>query len=404
MNNINVFSEIGKLKRVMLHRPGRELENLTPEYLERLLFDDIPYLEIAQQEHDNFASILRDNGAEVVYLTELLAESLSTEEIKEAYIDEVLSESQIFSSALQNQIKKYLLSKNLPEMIESVFAGIRKNEISDYRASALSDLLMSDYEFYMDPMPNLYFTRDPGASVGNGLIINKMKTQARQRETLALKYIHTYHPLFDNTKIWVNRDCDFSCEGGDELVLSDKVLAVGSSQRTSPNAIEIMAKKLFAENTGFEKVLAMEIKKCRAYMHLDTVLTMIDKDKFTVHPDVEQSVNVYEISKGDNGKLKYKHLDQSLERILTDTLEVDRVKLIPCGGGDNLVSMREQWNDGSNTLAIAPGVVVTYDRNYVSNELLDKNNVEVITIASSELSRGRGGPRCMSMPLYRDNL
>lgn len=405
-NLINVTSEIGKLKKVLLHRPGNEVENLVPEYLGRLLFDDIPYLKIAQKEHDRFAEVLRENGVEVVYLEELSASALEDKNAKLEFLEEMLHESKIYSPSLKETLMEYLLSMPTREMVDKIMAGIRKEEVEVKEATSLADLMQDDYPFYLDPMPNLYFTRDPGASIGNGITLNRMQTEARRRETLFLKYIHKYHKDFRTAEVplWYDRTMPFSIEGGDELVLSDKVVAIGCSERTSPEAIEIVAKNLFNSNSGYEKVLVFEIPKCRAFMHLDTVFTMVDYDKFTIHPAIEGPLSVYEVTRGANDTLKIKHNTSPLEDILKDALNVDSIELIKCGGGDFIVAGREQWNDGSNTLAIAPGVVVTYERNYVTNEILDKKGIKVLTIPSSELSRGRGGPRCMSMPLYRENL
>ncbi|QCX34192.1 arginine deiminase [Caloramator sp. E03] len=403
---INVTSEIGKLKKVLLHRPGKEVENLVPEYLGRLLFDDIPYLKIAIQEHDKFAQILRENGVEVYYLEELVCEAVEDENVKREFIEEFLLESKILSSGLRDALFSYLYSMPTRDMINKVMAGVRKEEVEVKDAHSLSELMMDEYPFYLDPMPNLYFTRDPGASIGNGLTINRMRTEARRRETLFIKYIHKYHRFFKDsaTPLWYDRTMPFAIEGGDELVLSDKILAIGCSERTSPEAIEIVVRNLFNSDTSFEKVLVFEIPKCRAFMHLDTVFTMVDYDKFTIHPGIQGPLSVYEITRGAGNSLKFSHTTCSLEKTLCKALNIPSVELIKCGGGDIIIAGREQWNDGSNTLAIAPGVVVTYDRNYVTNELLDKKGIKVIPIPSSELSRGRGGPRCMSMPLERENL
>jgi arginine deiminase len=403
---INVTSEIGKLKKVLLHRPGSEVENLIPEYLGRLLFDDIPYLKVARQEHDRFAQVLKENGVEVLYLEELATQALYNNEKKIEFINEFLAESSITSVGLKDALSEYLFSMTTRQMIDKVMAGVRKDEVNFKGAASLGDLMQDSYLFYLDPMPNLYFTRDPGASIGHGFTLNKMRTDARKRETLFLKYIHKYHDLFvdTNTPLWYDRTLPFAIEGGDELVLSDKVLAIGCSERTSAEGIEVVANNLFNAGTSFEKILVFEIPKCRAFMHLDTVFTMVDYDKFTIHPGIQGPLSVYEVTKGAKGQLNFKHNTSPLEDILKNALQVPAVELIKCGGGDPVIAGREQWNDGSNTLAIAPGVVVTYERNYVSNELLQKRGINVITIPSAELSRGRGGPRCMSMPLVRENL
>ncbi|WP_035051386.1 arginine deiminase [Carnobacterium pleistocenium] len=406
---IHVMSEIGKLKTVLLKRPGKEVENLTPEIMERLLFDDIPHLAVIQKEHDAFAQALIDRGIEVVYLEKLAAEAIDAGNYKEKFVDRILDESNLETLPVKEGLKKYLLGFDTLEMVDVIMAGVRKKDVS-IESHHLADISEDNvYPFFMDPMPNLYFTRDPAASIGNGLTINRMTFEARNRESLFMEVIMEYHPRFasQGVSVWRNRNHLSRIEGGDELVLSDKVLAIGISQRTSAKAIEELAIELFDNNSSFEKVLAIKIPNVRAMMHLDTVFTMVDYDKFTIHPGIQKNngeVDTYILEKGEkSGVVKISHRSD-LQEILREALNVPKLTLIPCGGGDPIISAREQWNDGSNTLAIAPGVVVTYDRNYVSNALLRSHGIEVIEIASSELSRGRGGPRCMSMPLIREDL
>lgn len=398
-NIINVYSEIGQLKKVLLHRPGEEVENLTPEYLKILLFDDIPYLKIAREEHDKFAAVFEENGVEVIYLEDLSAESIKNEEVKNRFLREVINESSVKEEVVKNRIKDYF--KDMPEkdIIIRIMAGLRFKELGISEDDR-------EYPFAMNPMPNLYFTRDPFASVGRGITINSMKTRTRRRETIFAKYIFEYHPLFKDEDIpkWYDRDDVYCMEGGDELVLSNEVLAIGHSERSDSRAILRIAKNIFERGESFKTVLMFEIPKRRAFMHLDTVFTMVDYDKFTLHPNIEESIKVNAIRYNHKNKeLVINEEVDSLQRILSKYVKKD-VKLIRCGGGDKIVASREQWNDGSNTLAIAPGKVITYERNYVTNEILDKNNVSVISIPSSELSRGRGGPRCMSMPIYRKEV
>ncbi|WP_461614528.1 arginine deiminase [Clostridium sp. Marseille-QA1073] len=403
---INVTSEIGKLNKVMLHRPGKEIENLVPEYLERLLFDDIPYLEVAKSEHDRFAEILKENGVEVLYLENLVAEVLEDKKVKDEFLNEFLKESYINNNEIYEALYEHLIFHSAKDMVDVLMAGVRKEQVQIKTRRSLRELMEDKYPFYLDPMPNLYFTRDPAAAVGNGLIMNTMKTLTRRRETLFMKYIHKYHKDFKlyDIPLWYDREFQYSAEGGDELVLSDKIIAIGCSERTSPEAIESIAKNLFDNNTSFEKVLVFEIPVRRAFMHLDTVFTMVDYDKFTIHPGIEGPLNVFEITRGKNETLNITHNKNTLDNILKDALNLSAIELIRCGNGDEIISAREQWNDGSNTLAISPGKVLTYERNYVTNEVLSKHGVNVITMPSSELSRGRGGPRCMSMPLNRTNL
>lgn len=400
---VHLTSEIGKLRKVMLHRPGRELENLVPEELGRLLFDDIPYLKIAQEEHDHFADVLRSNGVEVFYLNELLGEVLKDDNLRDNLIKEILKESNIMSEPVYEALYEYLKAKPVAEMIETIEAGVRKDEIEIENNNSLIYMINDSNLYYMDPMPNLYFTRDPSAAMSNGLTINRMRMEARRRESLFIKYIYKNHPYFTKTgtKLFYDRTYDNNIEGGDETVFSDKVLAVGCSQRTCAGAIEVLAKNVLSQNV-FEKVYVFQIPECRAFMHLDTVFTMVDHDKFVVHPGVEGPMNVFEITMGAKNTLDVKYIHDTLEKILKNALKLPAVDLIRCGGGDRIISGREQWNDGSNMLAIAPGKVISYERNYVSNKIMREHGIEVNTIPSSELSRGRGGPRCMSMPLNRE--
>ncbi|MGA5680333.1 arginine deiminase [Bacillus bombysepticus] len=406
---IHVTSEIGELQTVLLKRPGKEVENLTPDYLQQLLFDDIPYLPIIQKEHDYFAQTLRNRGVEVLYLEKLAAEALVDKKLREEFVDRILKEGQADVNVAHQTLKEYLLSFSNEELIQKIMGGVRKNEIETSKKTHLYELMEDHYPFYLDPMPNLYFTRDPAASVGDGLTINKMREPARRRESLFMEYIIKYHPRFakHNVPIWLDRDYKFPIEGGDELILNEETIAIGVSARTSAKAIERLAKKLFSRQNKIKKVLAIEIPKCRAFMHLDTVFTMVDYDKFTIHPAIQGpkgNMNIYILEKGsDEETLKITHRT-SLMEALKEVLGLSELVLIPCGGGDVIASAREQWNDGSNTLAIAPGVVVTYDRNYVSNTLLREHGIEVIEVLSSELSRGRGGPRCMSMPIVRKDI
>ena len=402
---INVTSEIKPLKKVLLHRPGKEIENLTPEYLERLLFDDIPFLEVAQKEHDTFADTLRNNGVEVIYLHELITQVIEDENIKEKFIKQFIDEAQIISKEMKKVVYEYLKGfENNEELIRKTMAGIKKNELPVLNKKSLSELVEGDYPFIADPMPNLYFTRDPFACIGNGVSLNHMYSRTRRRETLYGKYILKYHPDFaGKVPFYYDRTMDFAIEGGDILNLSNKVIAIGISQRTTPEAIELLAQNIFADETSeIETIIALDIPSVRAFMHLDTVCTQVDHDKFTIHPGIMQTLRIFEIKPGDQkGQLKVTESDAMLSDILAKYLELDKVTLIKCGGKDRIASEREQWNDGSNTLCIEPGKVVVYDRNYVTNEILRQHGIEVLEMASSELSRGRGGPRCMSMPLER---
>ncbi|MFJ1627424.1 arginine deiminase [Marinilactibacillus psychrotolerans] len=405
--NINVTSEISKLNSVLLKRPGREVENLTPNTMHDLLFDDIPYLPIIQQEHDAFANVLKDNGAQVYYLEKLAAEAIEHSHSKEKIVQQFINESDIHEIDIANELSNYLFSMDTQSMVDKIMSGIRNDEV-DIHSTSLA--WSADHQkkslFLMQPMPNLYYTRDPANILGGGISINNMTYTARKRESLFMEIIVKYHPDFKDSglNIWRDRMVSTSIEGGDVLVLNEEVLAIGISQRTSGRAIEELAKTLFSSNSTFKKILAIEIPHVRAMMHLDTVFTMIDTDKFTIHPGIQSldgKMSVYVLQPGKHkGEIEVKH-QTDLSKALMEALKISELALIPCGGGDAIAAPREQWNDGSNTLAIEPGVVVTYNRNYVSNDLMREYGVKVLEVPSSELSRGRGGPRCMSMPLSR---
>ena len=398
---IEIKSEIGPLKRVLLHRPGGELENLMPEYLERLLFDDIPYLKIAQEEHDAFCHLLRQNGAEVVYLTDLAAESLTAPEIRAQFIREYLDEAGIQGEKRTARMTEYFLSMTTKEMVEKMMEGVRKSDVPGYGKKNLTDYLDDYYPFVLDPIPNLYFTRDPFAAIGSGVSIHRMYSATRGRETLFAKYIFQYHPQYRNVPVYYEREASATVEGGDILVLSSKVAAIGISQRTQPWAIEQLAKRLLSPQVGFTKVLAFDIPKNRAFMHLDTVFTMVDHDKFTMHPGISSHLRLFVLELEEGAHLTITEEEDSLENILKEHLNLDSVTLLKCGGNSVIDAAREQWNDGSNTFCLAPGRVVAYSRNHVTNRVMEEAGIEVLTIPSSELSRGRGGPRCMTMPLVR---
>ncbi|TVP83664.1 MAG: arginine deiminase [Alkalicoccus sp.] len=404
MRPLHVHSEIGELKTVLLHRPGKEIENLTPETMEQLLFDDIPYLPAMQKEHDYFAEALQSRGVETLYLDKLAAEVLKEKNTKKAFIQKVMKESNMEGNGSSEALEEYLMDMSPGSLVEKMIAGVQKEELPESRKEHLYELMDRHYPFYLNPMPNLYFTRDPAAVIGEGISINPMSQEARRRESLFIEHILEHHPRFREESIprWMHRDYPFPIEGGDQLVLSRSVIAVGVSERTSARAVEQLAHNLFAAGSAVEKIVAVEIPKKRSSMHLDTVFTMVDKDQFTTHAQVvdkDGRMNIFILERGSPVRISKR---SSLRKTLMEVLNLTEINLIPCGGEDKIASAREQWNDGSNTLALAPGTVVTYERNYVSNDLLRQNGLDVVEVPSSELVRGRGGPRCMSMPLYRE--
>lgn len=404
---VHVFSEIGALKKVLLHRPGNELDNLTPELLHRLLFDDTPFLEVAQKEHDVFAQTLRDNGVEVLYLADVVSEALSDSSVKEGFVSEFIREAGIISPRRGEALSEFFLNMNTRAMVDSMIAGVLKDDLTGYKSSSLSGMVDDHYPFLCDPLPNLLFQRDPFASIGNGISLHHMRNETRRRETLFAKYIFEHHKEFGNGAVpkWFERDAEGCLEGGDVLVLNKTTLIIGVSERTDAAALDTLARNIFDGNSSFETIIALDIPATRAFMHLDTVFTHIDHATFTIHPEIEGPLNIYKLTKDNNADygVRVKKETATLENILKDCVGKD-VTLIRCAGGHPIYAPREQWNDATNTLAIAPGEVVVYDRNTITNRLLEEAGIKIHVVPSGELSRGRGGPRCMSMPLIREDI
>ncbi len=402
---IYVKSEYGKLRRVMLHRPGEETENLTPSNYEELLFDDAYYLKRAREEHDAFANVLKNKGVDVIYLEDLVSETLdSDKEIKQNFIHQFIHEGKVDEkNVLFEELTKYFSSfKSTKEMVLKMMAGVRYTDLSPKHEKSLSELSSQDV-FVLKPLPNLVFTRDPFSTIGEGVSLHTMHFETRKRETLFGYYIFKYHPIYKGTERYYKRKRSTSIEGGDVMILSDKEIAVGISQRTEAASITKLAETLFSDksNSTIERIYAIDIPKGRSWMHLDTVFTQIDKDKFAIFSNYE--FDIFKIEK-TKSEIKISQSKKDIGEVLKEIFGVKSVTLIHCGNGDPIHSEREQWNDGSNVLAIAPNEVITYERNFITNKALREAGVIVHEIPSSELSRGRGGPRCMSMPFVRDDV
>lgn len=398
---MRVTSEIGPLKRVLLHRPGSELEHILPAYMEDLLFDEIPWLERAREEHDSFARVLTEAGAQVYYIEELVAEIMEDMEVKEQLIQEHLRLSNIADPDTLRVVAEYLRDLPHPETVEHLTGGLPKLKVRDLKDSlSLSDLTPVGFPFYLPPLPSMYFMRDHGITLENGIIVSTMFNDARKREPLFLAAIIQQHRDFDHIQILPTEPMPRGIEGGDILVLGKDTLLVGLSQRTTEQAIETLAQRLLIEHPILKQVLVMQIPIKRAYMHLDTVFTMVDYDKFLLFPGIRDMVYMYRLRRGSNNKVQAEQLSN-----IKEGLEIalgHSVQIIYSGGATSYEASREQWNDSTNTLAVAPGKVIVYNRNQLTNKTLRKAGIETIEVEGSELVRGRGGPRCMSMPLERD--
>ena len=405
-SSIANFSEIKPLKKVLMHRPGEEFLNLTPNTLERLLFDDIPYLKIAQQEHDAYANALRAEGVEVVYLVDLAAEALEAggRTVRKKFLEQFIAEAGVTSPKVAKHCFDYLNAiKDTKEMIRKCIAGIDISELKKLGKVSGFYATRDTGRMIIDPIPNLYFQRDPMATVGYGATLHKMWSVTRTRESIFMEYVYQYHPFYEDTKLYYDREEPYCIEGGDIQVLSKEVVAIGISQRTEPDAIADFARRLFKDKKNeFKYVLAIDIPDERSFMHLDTVMTQVDVDKFAVQDAIMDISTIYEITPGRGGEIEIVEIRQSLQKVLEKYLHLNKVELIKCGNGKRIDAEREQWSDGVNLLCVRPGVVIAYDRNFVTNQTLKKHGVKVIEIPSSELSRGRGGSHCMSMALVRE--
>ncbi|MBR3230748.1 arginine deiminase [Candidatus Saccharibacteria bacterium] len=405
-NSIVNFSEIAPLKKVLMHRPGEEFLNLTPNTLERLLFDDIPYLKVAQEEHDAYANALRAEGVEVVYITDLVAEALEAggRAVRKKFLEQFIMEAGVTSPKVAKHCFEFLNSiKNTREMVKKCIAGIDITELKKLGKVSGFYATRDTGKMIIEPIPNLLFQRDPMATIGNGATVHKMWSVTRTRESIFAEYVFRYHPFYDDAKIYYDRTEPYCIEGGDIQVLSKEVVAIGISQRTEPDAIAGFARNLFKDKKNqFKYVLAIDIPDERSFMHLDTVMTQVDVDKFAVQDAIMDISTIYEITEGRGGEIEIVEIHQGLQKVLEKYLHLSRVELIKCGNGRRIDAEREQWSDGVNLLCVRPGVVMAYDRNFVTNQALRRHGIKVIEIPSSELSRGRGGSHCMSMALVRE--
>ena len=396
-----VTSETGRLRTVLLHRPGAELSRLTPRNNADLLFDGLPWVSRAQEEHDGFAQALRDRDVEVLYLSELLVEALEVTEARAEAVHAAVS-AQVVGPALATSLHRWLLDLPSDELADHLCAGLTHEELPRTGPEGVVSRMAGPGDFVVPPLPNLLFTRDSSVWVADHVAVTRPSMPARQRETTLTGAILRHHPRFAGTPLLYGGSKEEAWfEGGDVLLLAPGVVAVGVGQRTTPAGVEAFALRAFASGVA-HTVLAVPIAQERATMHLDTVCTMVDVDAVVMFPAVADTLMAFTVTSDDDGGVVVDAPQPFLDAA-AKAMQIDRLRTVDTGL-DPVTAEREQWDDGNNTLAIAPGLVVAYERNTVTNAALEAAGIEVVRIAGSELGSGRGGPRCMSCPVLRDPL
>ncbi|GAA2634099.1 arginine deiminase [Dactylosporangium fulvum] len=397
--NHHVDSEVGHLGTVLLHRPGAELARLTPRNNDSLLFDGIPWVGRAQEEHDTFATALREHGVEVLYVAGLLTETLAIPEARSAVTATVLADFRL-GDTLRHHVARHLADLDPPALATTLTAGLSQAELRT--GSGLVHALMNRAEFIIDPLPNLLFTRDSSVWIGDEAAVTSLAMRARRRETTLTHAIYRYHPRFAGTPLLFEPTMEH-LEGGDVLLLAPGVIAVGVGERTRPSGAERLARRCFERGLA-HTVLAVPIAQERATMHLDTVCTMVDVDAVVMYPNVADSLQAWTVTAGPDPEAPLSVSGpEPFIVAAAKAMRIDTLRIIDTGL-DPVTAEREQWDDGNNTLAVAPRLCVAYERNVETNAQLERNGIEVIRIPGSELGSGRGGPRCMSAPIARASL